>query len=497
MIEILSTDKVGDSRADINANFDEIVEKTNVNGYDRYTAASMPDVTFDDSTRTISVAVKSGSSNFYFWTNNVKITKTTTQTVTIPDVTGAYYIYFDNSGVLQYILQDSVTSIAFYSYAITAFVYWNASNSTYLLNNDELHGKDMAGITHESLHMTVGARYASGLVIEGLSDGSATYTQSTSGQIFDEDIPHSISSNSSGHKMLYRYGSDGAWRTTTADLAVGHTEGGSYYTWNEWDGSTWKWTEGTSSTDYWITFFIATPNGVMKIAGQNAYSSKSKARAAIETEVNNISIDGLPSPELVWLGAVIVKRNGKLVKMADGSTFYDLKGARGGGAKSTGTSYASDIPTDVTNFDGNLSSTDVDVQTALETLDDMSTGGSGKVSIYQVQLSGVTPNGTYALCTIPEGETIANVRWTSAGLPVGSNRTLDIRRNGTASTDSIFTSDTAIAITTGQSATNGKYTTEGSAIDNGTCSENDIIYFTLAGGSTSGTWDDFITIETS
>ena len=48
-----------------------------------------------------------------------------------------------------------------------------------------------------------------------------------------------------------------------------------------------------------------------------------------------------------------------------------------------------------------------------------------------------------------------------------------------------------------QSATNGKYTTEGSSIDNGTCSENDVIYFTLAGGSTSGTYDDYIAIETS
>ena len=208
---------------------------------------------------------------------------------------------------------------------MTAFVYWNASNSTALFNPDELHGKDMAGATHESLHMTTGARYSSGLEIEGLVNATPTYTQSTSGVIYDEDIPHTLSANAVGHKMLYRYGTDGAWRTTAADLKVAHTEGGTYHTWNKWNGTTWDWVEGTSSTDYWITFFLATPSGVIKLAGQNAYSSRSNARAAIETEVNNISTDGLPNPEIVWLGAVICNRNGDLVKMADGSVFYNLK----------------------------------------------------------------------------------------------------------------------------------------------------------------------------
>jgi len=364
----------------------ELAEKTDVNGYDRYDTDSMPDVTL--STRTISVAVKGGQSSFHFWTNNKKIIKTTTQSVEVPDVTGAYYIYFDDSGVLQYILQSSVTSIAFYKFAITAFIYWNASNSTALFNPDEQHGKDMAGVTHESMHMTVGARYSMGLEIEGLADESTTYTQSTWGMIYDEDIPHVLSANSTGHKMLYRWGADGAWRTTTADLAVGHTEGGSYYTWNEWDGSTWKWTEGTSSTDYWITFFLATPTGVIKIAGQNAYPSRSDAREAIETEIENISTTGLPSPEMVWLGAVIVRRNGDLENLSDGSLFYNLKQLKGGGGTPSGTSYASDVPTDITNFDNNLSATDTDVQTALDTIDDMTLGIADVVDDTTPQLGG-------------------------------------------------------------------------------------------------------------
>ena len=354
--------------SEVESALNELVVKTDVNGYDRYDTNSLPEVTI--SNRTISVAVRSGQSSFHFWTNNKKITKTTTQSVTVPDVTGSYYIYFDDLGVLQYILQSSVTSIAFYKYAITAFVYWNASNSTSLFNPDELHGKDMSGITHESMHMTTGARYSMGLDIEGLTDADEYYTQSTSGLIYDEDIQHLLPANAVGHKMLYRYGTDGAWRVTAADLKVAHTEGGTYHTWNEWTGTTWQWTEGTSQTDYWITFFLATPTGIMKMAGQNAYSSRSNARAAIETEVENINTNGLPNPEMVWLGAVICRRNGDLENMADGSVFYNLKQIKGGGGTSNGTSYASDIPTDITNFNTHLSATDVNVQLALETLDD-------------------------------------------------------------------------------------------------------------------------------
>jgi len=116
-------------------------------------------------------------------------------------------------------------------------------------------------------------------------------------------------------------------------------------------------------------------------------------------------------------------------------------------------------------------------------------------SIRYVQLNGVTPNGTYSFSTADIIGTIANVRWTSSILPVGSSRTLDIRLNGTASTDSIFTSDTPIAIAVDTGATNGKYTVEGAVIDNGVLAENSVLYFVLAGGSTSGTADDFISIE--
>jgi len=84
--------------------FKELAVKENKNGYDRYNPDTMPDATFDGSTRTVSISVKSGQSSFGFYVDNKWVEKTSTQTIVIPDTTGAYYVYFDNDGVLQLLM---------------------------------------------------------------------------------------------------------------------------------------------------------------------------------------------------------------------------------------------------------------------------------------------------------------------------------------------------------------------------------------------------------
>ena len=43
----------------------------------------MPDLAWDNSTRTFSCSVKSGASNFYFWSSGKKFIKTTTQSIVV------------------------------------------------------------------------------------------------------------------------------------------------------------------------------------------------------------------------------------------------------------------------------------------------------------------------------------------------------------------------------------------------------------------------------
>lgn len=352
---------------------DEIGETRLISGFDLLDTNSNPDIAFVNGTRTFTASVKSGQSSFHFWVNNHKYTKTTDQTVVIPDTTGTYYIVFNNSGTLISVAEASVSSETFYENAIVGLVYWNTTASTSMVGN-EIHGINMSGRSHHYNHATYGARYESGLDITGLEDGEIDYTNTTSGFFWDEDIRHSLALQTT-HPFIYKLGATGEWTGTTPDSLVGFKNGTSNVVFNEWTGTTWQLTESGSQTDYIIYFTIATPdiNGynVKKIIGQNGYSSRSKARAAIEDEIDAIVMDGLPSPEFIFLQAFIVRRNGDLENLADGSTHLDLRAIKGGTAGTSGsTSIAADVTTDVTNFNTHLSATDNNVQTALETLDD-------------------------------------------------------------------------------------------------------------------------------
>jgi len=200
--------------SDVETVLDEIGETRAINGYDLTTAASLPDISFSNISRILTLSVKGGSSNYYFWVNSIKIIKTGDSTVEIPDTTGTYYVYFDNTGTLQYVLEGSLVPAQFYENAISALVYWNATAGTSFVGN-ELHGKLMDARTHHFNHVTMGARYESGLAITGLTDGGDTYTNISSGYFWDEDIRHTIALTTTT-SFLYRLGATGEWTGTTA-----------------------------------------------------------------------------------------------------------------------------------------------------------------------------------------------------------------------------------------------------------------------------------------
>ena len=346
------------------------------NGFDLQTPASLPDISWNNSTRTVSFSVKSGSSNFYFWASGKVFVKTTTQSVVIPTGTSTtYYVYFDNSGTVQYIAQSSIVAAVFYQHAIGSFVQWNNIDSVGVAYK-ELHGVRMSSTTHDKEHHTVGAAYGGGFDVDGLVSGNTTFSQVGSGIFWDEDIKHEIAANSTAIKTLYRKGSGGIWTYLPGDLAVAYKDGtDTYYSWNKDTGGTWEMEQGGSTTDFWITFFAAQPTvdsdkEIVKIMGQEAFKNVGLARTSIETAMRSLQLDGLPTPEMRFIGAVIVKRNGDLQTMADGTVFYDLRLLNGSGAGSNPSTNAEDIIVDTTDFDKNFDSSDDNVQKALQHVND-------------------------------------------------------------------------------------------------------------------------------
>lgn len=139
-------------------------------------------------------------------------------------------------------------------------------------------------------------------------------------------------------------------------------------------------------------------------------------------------------------------------------------------------------------------------ETALE----YATVEGGASFTYKERILGEVYTGNLGYFVIPDEldtKLIKEVRIAVLGLPTGQALKVDIRKNGTASTDSIFTSDVAIEIGTGQAATNNIYqtgcdtsgstvgtsgTTIDSARDDLTADDVLYVYVTQAGSTFTG-----------
>ena len=402
MADFVSTDKMyrwdntnsqqdyptwADHKAQLTAELE--AEKLNeANGFDLQDPDSMGTLTWDDTTRQFTLAVTSGQTEFTYWIDGVRYTSTSSITSTaIPDTTGTYYVYLLADGTMPYVLESGLTSAVFYEYAIVGLVYWNATAGTGM-PFEERHGIRMDSSDHEYEHKTIGARYSSGLALTGLVDGQSTFTGINSGVYYDEDIKHTLSSATT-MPFMYRLGAgDGEWTFTTADDAVGYKNGGTHTTWNENTGTAWQLTQADSAHDYILIFVLSggtlssNPQHV-KLIDQAGYSSRAKARAAIEGAKKQLILDGLPSPEFIFIGVYICRASGALEGLADGSVYLDLRGSasRGSGGDSAASNKAADITVDASGFSNNLSTSDTDVQTALATIDSMATGTGSGISL--------------------------------------------------------------------------------------------------------------------
>jgi len=152
-------------------------------------------MSFDNSTRTFTIQPVGDS--YDVWCVGTKYTKTTAESVTIPDTTGLYYIYFDTEGALQY----RTSYFVWDQDCPTAYVYWNAATSSEQFFADERHGIVLDWQTHEYLHRTRGAAIANGFGLDPtkytlVGDGSIDEhcwwgmygTGSIVGTFFDEDL---------------------------------------------------------------------------------------------------------------------------------------------------------------------------------------------------------------------------------------------------------------------------------------------------------------------
>ncbi|MDM8548383.1 hypothetical protein QUF61_17975 [Candidatus Venteria ishoeyi] len=319
-----------------------------------------------------------GDGTYIVWVEGTKKVISTTQKVTFPNQSGLQFVYHETAGTIT---SSNVFSFDYFTKTpITAVVYGNSVDQALVTFGDERHGVQMSGATHKYLHMTEGTRYVSGMELQGVVDGGTTYTQITSGVAYDEDLPIT-SSQQADAPFLWR---DGAfWAVLTDSTDIAHLDGGA----TQFNCDTAYVNYGTAGTDYtptglyelrdvtgndrMIMFFILTNDAefpYVKVLGQKVYSNSANARADVGTAINELALDGLPSPEFLPIYAVIVDRLGQVDDVSADEVIVDLRQAKEGGTGTiSGVATVHNDTTGRSDADSHPISAITNLQTTLDT----------------------------------------------------------------------------------------------------------------------------------
>jgi hypothetical protein len=256
-------------------------------------------ISFNELTRTFTIEPSASGGEFVCWVNGIRYVFDAVLTVTIPDVTGLYYIHFNDSGVLNY----KTTYFDFQTEAPVAYIYWNATANKAPFVADERHGSAMSWVTHEYLHRTRGAVFASGFSAnyslgDGTDDADAHFDL-TSGTFFDEDLEVNITHSNTpipntfqqdmqgpGKFPIMRLSGEAEWildEPTDFPMKQGLAGAGPEYNRLDLSDSTGVWdTVSIANGKYGISWIIATNNisyPVFSVLGQGEYDTEGEAEA--------------------------------------------------------------------------------------------------------------------------------------------------------------------------------------------------------------------------
>jgi hypothetical protein len=297
--------------------------------------------TFTDGSRTL-LLTPTGDS-YKYWVNGVQYTKTAPESIVIPNTEGLHIVYYDGATLTSsttwsnsYILEK----------AIVAVIYWDATNSKQILfTREHYHGANMSGATHLRMHDVDGyaLEYGGGLGDFTIGNGDlAAHAEFSceASECHDEDAEFDLPARLSTDilPVYYRTGADASdiWRIDESTSFPVLTTGTGRAAWNELTGGNWQLTE-VSNNDY-VLAHVALTNDTDRpfivFMGQATYGNISAARSGAEVEVNNLIVDGLPGPEITFVGTVILQTSSgnanavksQIVQYESGVDYVDLRG---------------------------------------------------------------------------------------------------------------------------------------------------------------------------
>lgn len=274
-------------------------------------------VSFDDGTRTFTIAPVGDS--FTYYDSGVRYIKTAADSVVIPDDEGLHVIYYEGDTLKS---TTVFTEAIIIDYTITGAVYWDATNSKGIMFGEERHGRIMDSATHAYNHNTTGSRYDSGLSLANMTvDGSGNNAIDAqfsveNGIIWDEDLENHCLNNQPQAMLpiaeipiFYVDGASAAWRRVDATQYPIATTGSGRAAWNEYTGAVWQVSE-VANNDFVLVHYFATNDlvhPIIGVMGQAEYQTVSAAREGASVELFGIQFGQLSAltPEFVAIATVI------------------------------------------------------------------------------------------------------------------------------------------------------------------------------------------------
>jgi hypothetical protein len=235
-----------------------------------------------DGTRTFALA-----GTHYIYRGGKKETKTSSE-VSIPDVTGQYWMYYTSTGLKAQI------GFPGFSEPLAGIVYWNSTGAKGC-PFDERHGIIMDSRTHEYLHDTVGTRYQTGLA----GTFASTSFEVSSGIVHDEDIEFAIPKTTSAF-LMHKIGAEYVW-TSSNHVPYIMSSGNLMY-----NSSGALQVVGVNDfVAEWVFATNALYEPIKVISGQRSDTTLANARA--NNTYDSLVLGSLPSPEFKVIYRILYK----------------------------------------------------------------------------------------------------------------------------------------------------------------------------------------------
>ena len=335
-------------------------------------------------------SIQPTGASYDYYSYGTKYTKFGVDSVTLPNVTDTYYIYFDGTTLTYTTTFDPRLSLG--PWVFVGELCWNATDGKNLHVNDERHGLIMDGRTQQYLHNTRGIVWGQGLDISyTLGDGSLnTHAEValSDGDVWHEDIQFVLVDDNP--QDLDPIAQLPVWRrqgvSWTKDIANNFPvkQGVNRIQWNSVAGPNWGLTEAQEG--YFVAMWVFATNGIYEpafvVLGQREDDTLSNAQ-------NNTTFGALDLTGFHTLGSKLLYRlifetqtgyaNTPSARLREIRDFRNIPNwqitGQGDHNSLTGRGVANAHPAtavsaNTVGFNNVLGVGDTDVQLALDTIDD-------------------------------------------------------------------------------------------------------------------------------